>query len=80
MAKSRSTSGMREAAALTLPADLYDYALPPQQADEKPPTDALADWRVIDDWPPRVPVTPEEVDVFEAWFGDIIDEIFGPRP
>ena len=39
----------------------------------------LADWRVIDDWPERVPVTEREVDVFEAWFGDIVDELFGHR-
>jgi hypothetical protein len=71
---------MREAAAPTLPADLYDYTLPPPHPEEKPSADALADWRVIDDWPARVPVTPEEVAVFEAWFGDIIDEVFGHRP
>jgi hypothetical protein len=31
-------------------------------------------WRVIDDWPERVPVTDAEIDVFEAWFGDILDD------
>ncbi|MBV9692701.1 MAG: hypothetical protein JO261_03270 [Alphaproteobacteria bacterium] len=36
------------------------------------------DWRVLDDWPKRVPVTEREVDVFEAWFGDVLDELFGP--
>ncbi len=35
-------------------------------------------WRVIDDWPARVPVTDAEIDVFEAWFGDLFDELFGP--
>lgn len=30
------------------------------------------------DWPEHVPVTEREVDVFEAWFGDILDELFGP--
>jgi hypothetical protein len=25
-----------------------------------------------------VPVTKAELDVFEAWFGDIFDELFGP--
>jgi hypothetical protein len=38
----------------------------------------LIGWRVIDDWPQRVPVTEREVDVFEAWFGDILDELFRP--
>ncbi len=36
-------------------------------------------WRVVDDWPARVPVTDAEVDVFEAWLGDLFDELFGPR-
>jgi hypothetical protein len=35
-------------------------------------------WRVIDDWPQRVPVTQTEIDVVEAWFGDVFDELFGP--
>jgi hypothetical protein len=26
----------------------------------------------------HVPVTDAEVDVFEAWFGDLFDELFGP--
>ena len=39
----------------------------------------LRTWRVADDWPARVPVTDAEVDVFEAWFGDLFDELFGPR-
>ncbi len=38
----------------------------------------LEAWRVTDDWPARVPVTNAEVDVFEAWFGDVFDELFGP--
>ena len=37
-------------------------------------------WRVLDDWPERVPVTQAEIDVFEAWFGDLFDELFGTRP
>lgn len=60
--------------------DLYDYC---QQSEPKPRgrpvKDDLSDWRVIDDWPDDVPVTPEEVDVFEAWFGDVLEELFGPK-
>ena len=41
--------------------------------------DHLSNWRVVDDWPDDVPVTPEEVDVFERWFGDLLDEMFGPK-
>ena len=33
----------------------------------RPAKHDLADWRVVDDWPARVPVTPAGVDVFEAW-------------
>ena len=36
-------------------------------------------WTVTDDWPERVPITDAELDVFEAWFGDPFDELFGPR-
>jgi len=27
----------------------------------------------------RLPVTDAEVDVFEAWFGDLFDELFSTR-
>ena len=54
-----------------LPDHLYDYARPPK-------TDP-ATWTVTDDWPARVPVTEAEVELFEAWFGDLFDEMFGPR-
>jgi hypothetical protein len=27
---------------------------------------------------PHVPVTDNEINVFEAWFGDLFDELFGP--
>ena len=35
-------------------------------------------WAVTDDWPEHIPVTNTEIDVFEAWFGDLFDEILGP--
>ena len=59
------------------PADLYDYAAPPMRRLGRPRKHDLADWHVVDDWPACVPVTPAEVDVFEAWFGDLFDELFG---
>lgn len=37
-------------------------------------------WVVTDDWPKRVPVSQAEVDIFEAWFGDLFDAMFGPCP
>lgn len=44
----------------------------------RPRKDDLSTWTVTDDWPDRVPVTQAEVDVFEAWFGDVFDDLFGP--
>jgi hypothetical protein len=36
-------------------------------------------WTVTDDWPEDVPVSSAEVDVIEAWLGDLLDQLFGPR-
>jgi len=44
----------------------------------RPPKHDVGNWTVTDDWHERVPVTEAEVDVFEAWFGDLFDELFGP--
>jgi hypothetical protein len=34
---------------------------------------------VTDDWPDPVPIIDAELDVFEAWFGDLFDEPFGVK-
>jgi hypothetical protein len=34
----------------------------------------------VDDWPARIPVTEAELDVIEAHFGQLLDELFGPVP
>ena len=34
-------------------------------------------WAVTDYWPEDVPVTEAEIAVFEAWFGELFDELFG---
>jgi len=64
------------------PNDLFDYAVLPagsvRPCAGQSPKDDLSSWIVTDDWPERVPVTSAEVDVFEAWFGDVFDELFGP--
>jgi hypothetical protein len=44
----------------------------------RPPKHDLSTWTVTDDWPEHIPVTEAEVDVFEACFGDLFDELFGP--
>jgi len=43
----------------------------------RPPKHDLSTWTVIDNWPERVPVTEAEVEVFERWFADLFDELFG---
>jgi hypothetical protein len=43
------------------------------------PKQDVENWAVTNDWPERVPITAAELDVFEAWFGDLFDELFGPR-
>ncbi len=63
------------------PDDLFDYAQVPFAVRPnvgRAPKDDLSTWVVTDDWPERVPITSAEVDVFEAWFGDVFDELFGP--
>jgi hypothetical protein len=59
-----------------LPDDLY-ILLEPWPRIGRPPKLDLSTWAVTDDWPALVPVTDAEVDVFEAWFGDLFDELFG---
>jgi hypothetical protein len=46
----------------------------------RPPKHDLSTWVITDDWPKRVPISQPEVDVFEAWFGDLFDEMFGTCP
>jgi len=60
-----------------LPADLHVMPDPWPRRGRPAKYDVEA-WRVIDDWPQHVPVTEAEIDVFEAWFGDLFDEFFGP--
>ena len=33
---------------------------------------------VIDDWPEKVQITEEELQIFERYFGDVLDRLFGP--
>lgn len=43
----------------------------------RPPKHDLSTWTVTDDWPDPVPVSEAEIEVFEQWFGDLFDELFG---
>ena len=58
--------------------DLY-IPIEPWPRIGRPPECDLSAWTVTDDWQELVPVTQAEVDMFEAWFGDLFDELFGPR-
>jgi hypothetical protein len=61
----------------TLFDDLYDYVPTRDHPRRRKTKRALATWTVTDDWPKDVPVTEAEIDVFEAWFGDLFDKFFG---
>ena len=34
---------------------------------------------LMPDWPKDVPVTEAEIEVFEAWFGELFDDLFSTR-
>ena len=59
------------------PLDLHDYARMPVANFGRPAKHNVEEWAVTDDWPERVPVTQAEIDIFDAWFGDLFDELFG---
>jgi hypothetical protein len=60
-----------------LPDDLY-IPIEPWHRIGRPPKHDLETWTITDDCPDLVPITHAELDVFEAWFGDLFDEFFGP--
>ena len=75
----------RQPAPGTLPDDLYDYEDDPAPRISPPrgsPPDAFDVEKLpdIDDWPEKVPITEAEIQVFERWFADVFDEMFGPLP
>ncbi|QOG08885.1 hypothetical protein IGS74_17760 [Aureimonas sp. OT7] len=62
----------------TRPDDLYDYADEPEPRRNPPPhVFDVEKLPVIDDWPEKVPITEAEIQVFERWFSDVFDEMFG---
>lgn len=68
-----------------LPDDLYDYGGDPapspalQRRISSPDAFDVEKLPVIDDWPHCVPVTDAEIDIFERYFGDVLDRLFGPK-
>ena len=59
-----------------LPDDLYIVPGPWPRLG-RPIKHDVETWAVTDDWPDPVPITDTELDVFEAWFGDLFNELFG---
>lgn len=67
----------------TLPDNLFDYAddpTPDGRERRRSPlrivdVDSLP---VFDDWPEKVPITEAELEIFERYFGDVLDRLFGP--
>jgi hypothetical protein len=79
MARSRKSRRQNLTAADAPSDDLYDYARPPRRRPGRPVPEDPSAWTVKDDWPEHVPVTEAEIEVFEAWFGDLFDEFFSTR-
>lgn len=74
----------RRPAPQTLPDGLYDYVddpAPRRSSSRKghPPVFDVSKLPVQDDWPDEVPVTEAEIDVFERYFGNTLDRLFGPQ-
>jgi hypothetical protein len=79
MARTRKSRTRNITARDALPDDLYDYARPPARRAGRPAPEDTTTWTVTDDWPEEVPITEAEIEVFEAWFGDLFDELFSTR-
>ena len=59
------------------PLDLYDY-VPAAGSQKRHRRSAERRICITDDWPEIVPITEAEVRIVEAYFGDVLDELFGP--
>lgn len=72
----------RQPAPRILPDDLFDYhdEPPPRLSPPRGSPPGVFDVErlpVLDDWPDEVPITEAEIQVFERWFADVFDEMFG---
>jgi hypothetical protein len=74
----RSQKSYRRQTLLDTPlVDLYNYTATRQRSCRRRAKRPSPTWFVTDDWPEDVPVTDAEIAVFEAWFGELFDELFG---
>jgi hypothetical protein len=76
MARSQKSRRQRAAPLAAGLGDLHDYARQPTRQVRRSRKAQPIDWTVTDDWAEDVPVTEAEIDVFEAWFGDLFDALF----
>jgi hypothetical protein len=76
-AMARSQESQRRVSTNAQCDDLYDYAVAPARPSRRRAKRTSVTWTVTDDWPEDVPVTEAEIAVFEAWFGELFDELFG---
>lgn len=65
--------------------DLYDYVpaarrTPRVAARSVDPPDRELVICVQDDWPDVVPITEAELRIVESHLGDVLDDLFGPKP
>jgi hypothetical protein len=61
------------------PIDLFDYQQDQPDAP-RPAKPVHAPITVTDDWPNAVLITDHEARIIEAFFADVLDELFGPLP
>ena len=83
MAESRQHSGNpieRRRPMGAAPLDLYDYVPAAGSRNTRKRKSDQQRIRITDDWPEIVPITEAEVRIVEAYFGDVLDELFGPLP
>lgn len=67
--------------------DLFDYARVPvascrrRRSRRLEPDSPSEQWTpvITDDWPEHIRVSDAEIDVFEAQFGDLLDDLFNPE-
>jgi hypothetical protein len=59
--------------------DFYDYARASVSRPRRPRREEV--WRplITDDLPDRIPITEAELDIIEAHFAVLLDELFGAR-
>jgi hypothetical protein len=79
MARPRKSRPQDVTAAGEAPDTRPDSARRPARRPGRPAPEDPTTWTVTDDWPEDVPVTEAEIEVFEAWFGDLFDELFSTR-